>query len=129
MILDDLDEAGYNTYYKILNAKDYGIPQNRERVFIISIRKDIDNGKFKFPDPKPLKIRLKDLLDDEDILFAQHDFISFRTGCEYYGLGEKPFVRMAREAGSVYKIGKMVRVNRIIFEEYLRNQRKVKRVD
>lgn len=65
MILDDLDEAGYNTYYKILNAKDYGIPQNRERVFIISIRKDIDNGKFKFPDPKPLKIRLKDLLDDE----------------------------------------------------------------
>ncbi len=70
-----------------------------------------------------------DLLDDEDILFAQHDFISFRTGCEYYGLGEKPFVRMAREAGSVYKIGKMVRVNRIIFEEYLRNQRKVKKVD
>lgn len=65
MILDDLDEAGYNTYYKILNAKDYGIPQNRERVFIISIRKDIDNGKFKFPDPKPLKIRLKDLLEDE----------------------------------------------------------------
>lgn len=70
-----------------------------------------------------------DLLDDEDILFAQHDFISFRIGCEYYGLGEKPFVRMAREAGSVYKIGKMVRVNRIIFEEYLRNQRKVKKVD
>lgn len=65
MILDDLDEAGYNTYYKILNAKDYGIPQNRERVFIISIRKDIDNGKFKFPDPKPLKTRLKNLLDDE----------------------------------------------------------------
>ncbi len=65
MVLDDLDEAGYNTYYKILNAKDYGIPQNRERIFIISIRKDIDNGKFVFPEPFQLKLRLKDMLDDK----------------------------------------------------------------
>ena len=48
----------------MLNAKDYGIPQNRERVFIISIRKDIDKG-FEFPESFPLKLRLKDMLDDE----------------------------------------------------------------
>ena len=48
----------------MLNAKDYGIPQNRERVFIISIRKDIDKG-FTFPGPIPLELRLKDLLEDE----------------------------------------------------------------
>lgn len=71
--------------------------------------------------------KYSDQLDDEDILFAQHDFISFKAGCDYYGLGEKPFVRMAREAGSVYKIGKMVRVNRITFEKYLRNQRRTER--
>lgn len=63
--INELDVIGYNSYYKVLNAKDYGIPQNRERIYVISIRKDIDNGKFKFPDPKPLKTRLKDLLDDE----------------------------------------------------------------
>ena len=49
-ILKDLPDLGYNNYWQVLNAKDYGIPQNRERVFIISIRKDIDNGKFTFPE-------------------------------------------------------------------------------
>lgn len=43
-----LENLGYNNYYNILNAKDYGIPQNRERIFCLSIRKDIDKG-FKFP--------------------------------------------------------------------------------
>lgn len=64
LVLKSLEEAGYNNYWKVLNAKDYGIPQNRERVFIISIRKDIDKG-FEFPEPFPLQLRLKDMLDDE----------------------------------------------------------------
>lgn len=63
-VLESLEEAGYNNYWQVLNAKDYGIPQNRERVFIISIRKDIDKG-FDFPDPVPLELRLEDLLEDE----------------------------------------------------------------
>lgn len=64
LVLKSLEEAGYSNYWKVLNAKDYGIPQNRERVFIISIRKDIDKG-YEFPEPFPLKLRLKDMLDDE----------------------------------------------------------------
>ena len=63
-VLDSLEEVGYNNYYQVLNAKDYGIPQNRERVFIISIRKDIDKG-FSFPEPIPLGLRLKDILEDQ----------------------------------------------------------------
>lgn len=62
IVLDSLDAAGYANYWAVLNAKDYGIPQNRERVFIISIRKDIDRG-FEFPKPYPLKLRLKDMLE------------------------------------------------------------------
>lgn len=65
IVLDSLKAAGYNNYWRVLNAKDYGIPQNRERVFIVSIRKDIDNGTFKFPEALPLKLRLKDMLEDE----------------------------------------------------------------
>lgn len=65
MVLSDLDDAGYNSYWKVLNAKNYGIPQNRERVFIVSVRKDLDNGKFKFPEPFDNGLRLKDLLEDE----------------------------------------------------------------
>lgn len=64
IVLDSLDKAGYNNYWKVLNAKDYGIPQNRERVFIVSIRKDIDNGMFTFPEGFPLELRLKDMLED-----------------------------------------------------------------
>jgi DNA (cytosine-5)-methyltransferase 1 len=65
IVLDSLEQAGYNNYWQILNAKDYGVPQNRERVFIVSIRKDIDHGLFQFPEPFPLKKRLKDVLEDE----------------------------------------------------------------
>lgn len=59
-----MDELGYNNYSKVLNAKDYGIPQNRERVFTISIRKDLGID-FKFPEPEELKLRLKDMLEAE----------------------------------------------------------------
>lgn len=58
-----LDSIGYNTYYQVLNSKHYGIPQNRERIFAVSIRKDIDDGKFKFPEQIPLTTRLKDILE------------------------------------------------------------------
>ena len=60
--LDFLAELGYTNYWKVLNAKDYGIPQNRERVFCVSIR-----GKhepFVFPKPKELTIRLRDMIDE-----------------------------------------------------------------
>ena len=64
IVLNSLEEAGYNNYWQVLNAKDYGIPQNRERVFIVSVRKDIDTGSFEFPESFPLELRLKDMLED-----------------------------------------------------------------
>lgn len=63
--IETMNILGYNSYYQILNAKDYGIPQNRERVYTISIRKDIDNGNFLFPEKEELKLRLKDILEKE----------------------------------------------------------------
>lgn len=62
--LEELDELGYNTYWDILNAKDFGVPQNRERVFVVCIRKDIDNDKFKFPLGEDKGVRLKNVLQD-----------------------------------------------------------------
>lgn len=64
VVLASLEAAGYNNYYKILNTKDFTLPQNRERVFIISVRKDIDTGLFEFPAPIPLEKKLKDILED-----------------------------------------------------------------
>ena len=65
IVLKSLEDAGYKNYWQVLNAKDFGIPQNRERVFIISIRKDIDNYTFKFPEKMPLRLKLKDLLEND----------------------------------------------------------------
>jgi DNA (cytosine-5)-methyltransferase 1 len=58
-----LEDLGYTSYYKVLNAKDYGIPQNRERVFTVSIRNDIGKDSFSFPKPQILKKKLKDMLE------------------------------------------------------------------
>ena len=73
-----MEKLGYKNYYQILNAKDYGIPQNRQRVFTISIRDDsyantyVDPDiyydeeayNFKFPPKQVLKLKLKDMLED-----------------------------------------------------------------
>ena len=61
--LQTLDSLGYNNYWKVLNAKDYGVPQNRERVFVVSIRKDVDTHGYTFPEPFKLNRRLKDVLE------------------------------------------------------------------
>lgn len=65
MFIAELNEYGYNTYWKVLNAKDYGVPQNRERVYIFIVDKALDNGKFEFPDGFDNGIRLKDVLETE----------------------------------------------------------------
>ena len=54
---------GYHVYYKVLNTKDYGLPQNRERVFIVGFRDD--NHTFKWPKPFKLEKKLADLLEEE----------------------------------------------------------------
>jgi DNA (cytosine-5)-methyltransferase 1 len=58
------DSLLYNLHFKVLNSKDFGVPQNRERVFLIGIRNDLPNT-FRFPIGERLKIRLKDILESE----------------------------------------------------------------
>lgn len=58
------DSLMYNLHFKVLNSKDFGVPQNRERVFIIGVRNDLPNT-FRFPIGERLKIRLKDILENE----------------------------------------------------------------
>jgi DNA (cytosine-5)-methyltransferase 1 len=60
---DWLSSQGYVNFWQVLNAKNYGVPQNRERVFMISIRNDGDNPVYNFPQPFELAKRLKDILE------------------------------------------------------------------
>lgn len=80
--LDYLDSLGYKNFYKVLNAKDYGIPQNRERCFMISIR-DKD-AYYEFPKPIPLTKKLSDLLekDVDEKYFLSEKLITCFTDME-----------------------------------------------
>ncbi|AHN66609.1 DNA methyltransferase [Bacillus phage Bcp1] len=59
-----LDQMGYNTYYSVINAKDF-VPQNRERVFVVSIRKDVDKGDFTFPTDYVSLTRLHNIMETD----------------------------------------------------------------
>ena len=57
----ELESYGYRNFAKVLNAKDYGVPQNRERIFMVSVLDE--QARYEFPDPMPLQLRLKDVLE------------------------------------------------------------------
>jgi len=61
MSIMPFDNLGYHIYYKVLNTKNFGIPQNRERIFIVGIRDNEDNN-FRFPKEIPLELNIKDIL-------------------------------------------------------------------
>jgi len=78
----------YHIYWQVLNAKHYGVPQNRERVFIIGIRDDADNT-FRFPKTQHLNKKLKDVLEDsvDDKYYLSEKMVNRCTTYEW----AKPF--------------------------------------
>ena len=68
--LEAMEQLGYKNYYQVLNAKDYGIPQNRERVFTISI---LGDESFEFPEKQELKLKLKDMLEVSNFIIDNFD--------------------------------------------------------
>lgn len=78
-----LNELGYTTYWQVLNATDYGIPQNRERVIAVSILND-DEG-YEFPKAEPLKTLLKDVLEPvvDEKYYITVDAVNSRLNSNY----------------------------------------------
>lgn len=80
-----LEEMGYQNWWQVLNSKDYGVPQNRERVFVVSI---LGGGQYLFPNPIKLEKRLKDVLEsnvDEKYYLSDRylDYIKGKESKEY----------------------------------------------
>ena len=86
-----MEELGYVNDYQVLNAKDYGIPQNRERVFTVSIRNDIDK-EFVFPEKQELKLKLKDMLeenvDDKYIVKKANNIVKTKNYIQWSNSGK-----------------------------------------
>jgi DNA (cytosine-5)-methyltransferase 1 len=67
IIKGTLTELGYNVHEKILNSRDFGVPQNRERIYIVTFRSDIDSSKFSFPEPVDSTKRIRDIVESAPI--------------------------------------------------------------
>jgi DNA (cytosine-5)-methyltransferase 1 len=87
IILRILDEIGYDPYYKILVASHYGVPQARERIYIVGFRKDLDISYFRFPRPTYKKIYVKDILEDEE---KTKELVINRTDIQLWKKDETP---------------------------------------
>lgn len=67
VILETLGQLGYKTHHEVLNSKDYGVPQNRERVYMVAFRNDIDCSSFTFPDPVDKTVSIRDILEKDPV--------------------------------------------------------------
>lgn len=66
VISNTLNELNYNIYHQVLNAKNFNLPQNRERIAIVCIRKDVDSGNFKFPRGNDNFVTISDIKESDD---------------------------------------------------------------
>lgn len=92
-IIEDFSAIGYNVKYKLLAAPDYGIPQKRQRVFIVGIRKDIDS-EFFFPEPYHPTMTSKHAIDDlwgkeNDLAIPNHNQMSLAKFRPYSKVGSQ----------------------------------------
>lgn len=67
IIVGTLRELGYTVFYKLLNSKDFGVPQNRERIYIVAFRNDIAPGEFIFPEGNDSSKTIRDIMQDAPI--------------------------------------------------------------
>lgn len=77
-----LSRLGYTCHAKVLNAKDYGVPQNRDRIFLVGM---LDDRNYYFPQPFKLEKRLKDVLEDkvdEKYYLSDETIAAFTQHCE-----------------------------------------------
>ncbi|MDR0697518.1 MAG: DNA cytosine methyltransferase [Christensenellaceae bacterium] len=67
IIIGALRQLGYRVHYQVLNSKDFGVPQNRERIYIVAFRNDIDSSNFKFPLPINTKTSIRDIIETDTV--------------------------------------------------------------
>ena len=126
--IEAMEKLGYHSQYQVLNAKNFGVPQNRERVFTVSIRNDL-NVDFKFPESQTLNIRLKDVLEPQvDEKYYLSDEQTKRLKMTTYNSGSEK-VRVQDTDGEArtlcardYKDPKCVRVGGLYDKDGSRHQ-------
>lgn len=103
-----MEELGYTFYQKVLNASDYGVPQNRERVYMVCFKNDLKMDSFKYPKPFKLTYYVEDfLLEDEDAL---KDLYVDRSDTYFNGVKDNQYSNKPIRLGIVNKGGQGERI-------------------
>ncbi|KHO55030.1 MAG: DNA (cytosine-5-)-methyltransferase [archaeon GW2011_AR19] len=91
IILKTLEDLEYNVFYQVLTASHYGVPQQRERIYIVGFRNDLGITDFQFPKPIYKKIFVKDILEDDE---KAKDCIVKRTDLKFWKRDETPSLKL-----------------------------------
>lgn len=103
-----MEELGYDFYYKVMNAVDYGVPQKRERIYMVCFRKDLGIGSFDFPEPFKLERHVEDyLLQDDDLVKSLY---VDRPDTQYNGIEDNKYSNKPIRLGIVNKGGQGERI-------------------
>lgn len=115
VISTTLNEIGYNVYYKVDNAKNFNLPQNRERIVIVCIRKDLDNGNFNFPEHLKEFTTISDIKEPDNLVkkyIVERDDINI----DNERLKKAELIRKVNRPLQIGVIGKGGQGNRIYHE-------------
>lgn len=119
-------DLGYHIYYKVLNAKDFGVPQNRERIYIVGFK---DNIKFEFPTPPKIEVSLNNILEPEGEVdpkfYLSHEYLSglkkHRARHEAKGNGFGYEVRPRKGIANAIVCGGMGKERNLVYDNILEN--------
>lgn len=136
-ILREMDEAGYDVHHQILNSQDYGVPQRRNRVFIVAFnRKYFKTALFEYPEKQELKVTTQDILDKnvEEKYFLTEKISHTILGCGTKGYIVKPTIDLPISKTLTATMHKMHRASQDNYvtdqDNYERNvSDKVKRIN
>ena len=106
VILKTLDEIGYNVFYDVLTASNYGVPQARERIYLIGFRKDLGITNFQFPRPIYKEIYLKDVMESDE---RTQEGVIERSDIEFWERDESPKLKPI-QIGKINKGGQGERI-------------------
>jgi len=123
----ELDEAGYDVNYQILNSQDYGVPQRRNRVFIVAFnRKYFKKGQFEYPEKQELTVTTQDLLDEnvEEKYFLTEKISHTILGCGTKGYIVKPTIDLPISKTLTATMHKMHRASQ---DNYVTDQKNYER--